>query len=267
LNNDKNSKINLVLKYLEKLKSAFSDNLVSVFLYGSVARRDDGVESDIDVMVIVKKQPGWHQLKKLGNIGRFNEVRGAGEFRDISCAVVFQDTFLDLAREGAPREAINPLREAAILYDTGFISKLKEELESGAISMKEDAYLEYIRFGNIRRSCLIESTQEGNWRDKRSDSLKAAMHYLRAYFLYRYEEMILPKEVLKVRVTKEDNLIGDIYEKIIKGTLANIADKISREKIGRQALIFVGDVLKKKDFKMSRLYAKSFAHSYRRKKK
>ena len=52
-------------------------------------------------------------------------------------------------------------------------------------------------------------------------------------------------------------------EKIIKGTLANIADKVKQEKINRQALIFVGDVLKKKDFKMSRLYAKSFTHSYR----
>jgi len=56
-------------------------------------------------------------------------------------------------------------------------------------------------------------------------------------------------------------------EKIIKGTLADIADKVKREKINRQALIFVGDVLKKKGFKMSRLYAKGFAHSYRKKRK
>lgn len=53
-------------------------------------------------------------------------------------------------------------------------------------------------------------------------------------------------------------------EKIIKGTLLDIADKLRGEKINRQALIFVGDVLKRKGFKMSRLYAKGFAHSYRK---
>ena len=56
-------------------------------------------------------------------------------------------------------------------------------------------------------------------------------------------------------------------EKIIKGTLEEIAEKVKREKINRQALIFVGDVLKKKDFKKSRLYDKNFAHSYRKKKR
>ena len=56
-------------------------------------------------------------------------------------------------------------------------------------------------------------------------------------------------------------------EKIIRGTLEEIAEKVKREKINRQALIFVGDVLKKKDFKKSRLYDKNFAHSYRKKKR
>lgn len=53
-------------------------------------------------------------------------------------------------------------------------------------------------------------------------------------------------------------------EKIIRGTLNDIADKVKRERIDRQALIFVGDVLKRKDFKKSRLYDKTFSHSYRK---
>lgn len=56
-------------------------------------------------------------------------------------------------------------------------------------------------------------------------------------------------------------------EKIISGTLKDIAKKVKSEKINRQALIFVGDILKKKDFKKSRLYDKNFAHSYRKKKR
>lgn len=52
-------------------------------------------------------------------------------------------------------------------------------------------------------------------------------------------------------------------EKIIKGTLKDIAGKVKQAGIKRQALIFVGDVLKRKGFQKSRLYDKGFTHSYR----
>lgn len=53
-------------------------------------------------------------------------------------------------------------------------------------------------------------------------------------------------------------------EKIIRGKLRDIAKKVKQEKINRQALIFIGDVLKKKDFEKSRLYDKSFSHAFRK---
>lgn len=52
-------------------------------------------------------------------------------------------------------------------------------------------------------------------------------------------------------------------ERVIRGTLKDIADKIKKAGIKRQALIIVGDVLKKK-FKLSRLYDKNFAHGFRK---
>lgn len=54
-------------------------------------------------------------------------------------------------------------------------------------------------------------------------------------------------------------------EKIIRGKLGDIAGKVRQEKVSRQALIFVGDILAKKGFKESRLYDKSFSHAYRKK--
>ena len=53
-------------------------------------------------------------------------------------------------------------------------------------------------------------------------------------------------------------------EKVIRGTLGDIDDKVKREKINRQALIFVGDVLRGEGFLKSRLYDKAFSHSYRK---
>jgi precorrin-4/cobalt-precorrin-4 C11-methyltransferase len=39
---------------------------------------------------------------------------------------------------------------------------------------------------------------------------------------------------------------------------------VKKEGIKRQALIIVGDVLKRKGFEKSRLYDESFTHSYRK---
>ena len=51
-------------------------------------------------------------------------------------------------------------------------------------------------------------------------------------------------------------------QKIIRGTLGDIAKKVKNEKINRQAMIIVGDVLKRTGDK-SLLYDDNFAHGYR----
>ena len=52
-------------------------------------------------------------------------------------------------------------------------------------------------------------------------------------------------------------------ERGIQGTLADIAQKVKASGIKRQALIIVGEVLRKKGYQPSRLYAKDFAHGFR----
>lgn len=55
-------------------------------------------------------------------------------------------------------------------------------------------------------------------------------------------------------------------QKIIKGTLKDISSRVKREGIGRQALIYVGDALKRECLEKSRLYDENFSHSYREKR-
>ncbi len=52
-------------------------------------------------------------------------------------------------------------------------------------------------------------------------------------------------------------------QKIIQGTLSDIADKVKEAKIKATALIFIGHVLTSKDFADSRLYASEFTHGFR----
>jgi precorrin-4/cobalt-precorrin-4 C11-methyltransferase len=56
-------------------------------------------------------------------------------------------------------------------------------------------------------------------------------------------------------------------QKVVTGTLQNIAEKASEAKIYATAIIFVGRVMDCHDFADSRLYAPDFSHRFRRAKK
>ena len=51
-------------------------------------------------------------------------------------------------------------------------------------------------------------------------------------------------------------------EKVLRGTLENIAEKVTAEKIERTALIIVGDCLNK-NYEKSQLYSPKFSHMFR----
>jgi len=53
-------------------------------------------------------------------------------------------------------------------------------------------------------------------------------------------------------------------ERGIQGTLVDIAQKVKAAGIKRQALIIVGEVLRKKGYQPSRLYDKNFSHGFRK---
>lgn len=53
-------------------------------------------------------------------------------------------------------------------------------------------------------------------------------------------------------------------EKIVRGTLKDIAAKVKHVDIKKQALIFVGQVLNQEGFAMSRLYDNNFSHLFRK---
>ncbi|MEE8181025.1 MAG: precorrin-4 C(11)-methyltransferase [Nitrosopumilaceae archaeon] len=56
-------------------------------------------------------------------------------------------------------------------------------------------------------------------------------------------------------------------QKIVKGTLGDIAKKINEEKITRTAIVIISDVIDPETYEYSKLYDKNFSHSYRKKKK
>ena len=55
-------------------------------------------------------------------------------------------------------------------------------------------------------------------------------------------------------------------QKIIKGTLEDIAKKIKDEKITRTAIVIISDVIDPETYEYSKLYDKKFSHGYRKAK-
>lgn len=55
-------------------------------------------------------------------------------------------------------------------------------------------------------------------------------------------------------------------QKVVTGTLADIAEKTAAEKITRTAIVIIGDVVRPKDYEYSKLYDKGFSHGYRSRK-
>ena len=53
-------------------------------------------------------------------------------------------------------------------------------------------------------------------------------------------------------------------EKVVTGTLADIAEKARAAGISRTAIVIIGDVVKPASYEFSRLYDKEFSHGYRK---
>lgn len=56
-------------------------------------------------------------------------------------------------------------------------------------------------------------------------------------------------------------------QKIIVGTLDNITKKVRSERIVRTAIVIIGDVIQPSSYEYSKLYDKTFTHSFRKAKK
>ncbi|HMG39656.1 MAG TPA: cobalt-precorrin-4 C(11)-methyltransferase, partial [Nitrososphaeraceae archaeon] len=53
-------------------------------------------------------------------------------------------------------------------------------------------------------------------------------------------------------------------EKIIVGTLDNIAEKVNEAKITKTAIIIVGNVINPSSYEFSKVYDPQFTHGYRK---
>jgi precorrin-4/cobalt-precorrin-4 C11-methyltransferase len=94
-----------------------------------------------------------------------------------------------------------------------------------------------------------------------------------AFYLSVHLISNIVEEILKGGIYTKETPAAVVYratwedQKIIKGTLGNIANKTKESRIIKTALVIVGDVLAPTKYEFSRVYDAGFTHGYRRAKK
>lgn len=124
----------------------------------------------------------------------------------------------------------------------------------------------------ITQSIIITRAESRTKVPKREKISELAKHKATLVF---YLSVQLVTDIVKQAIAggyKKSTPVAVVYraswpdQKILTGTLENIAKKIKDKKITRTAIIIIGDVIKPKSYEYSKLYDKTFSHGYRKAK-
>lgn len=128
--------ITLLNNMVKIMKEEFKDDLISVVLYGSVARGDNRNDSDVDLLIIIKNLPKDSMLKRI----RLFETKVEDKLNlDEFWKNGYYISLSPILKTPEEAEKISPLYldmvyDAIILYDknqffTKILQKLKERLK------------------------------------------------------------------------------------------------------------------------------------------
>jgi uncharacterized protein len=122
----------LACRYADLAQEVLGEQLVSIALYGSVARGEAGPNSDIDLFVVLKEPPKG-MLRRRALLGPVRE-RLTPELEKLWSRGMYTD-FIEVIRSQAEAHHFHPLyldmtAEANMLYDSeGFLGKLLHKVQ------------------------------------------------------------------------------------------------------------------------------------------
>lgn len=124
----------------------------------------------------------------------------------------------------------------------------------------------------VTQTMIITRAEKRTKVPKREQIIELAKHRTTMIF---YLSIHLLSDIVKQTISAgypKTTPVGIVYraswddQKIIVGTLNDIAKKVLKKKITRTAIIIIGDVVKPTSYEYSKLYDKTFSHGYRKKK-
>lgn len=118
----------LLNRFKQLLKEKFGANLISIVLFGSVARNTAGVESDIDLLIIIKEAPSSYYKRLEPIIGIELKLRQSAELTKDGSPML---STIILSRDEALENRnifLDMIEDSIILYDQDsfFKNRLKD---------------------------------------------------------------------------------------------------------------------------------------------
>ena len=163
---------------------------------------------------------------------------------------------------GAIREQTDNLKKVGIEYE--IVPGITSFLASAASLGSE------LTLPGLTQTIIVTRAESRTKVPKRERISALAKHKATMIF---YLSVHLISDIVKEAIKggyKKSTPVAAIYraswkdEKIITGTLVDIAKKIREEKITRTAIIIIGDIVNPKSYEYSRLYDKTFTHGFRK---
>lgn len=163
---------------------------------------------------------------------------------------------------GAIREQTDNLKKVGIEYE--IVPGITSFLASAASLGSE------LTLPGVTQTIIVTRAESRTKVPKRERISALAKHKATMIF---YLSVHLISDIVKEAIKggyQKSTPVAAIYraswkdEKIITGTLGDIAKKIRKEKITRTAIIIIGDIVNPKSYEYSRLYDKTFTHGFRK---
>jgi len=163
---------------------------------------------------------------------------------------------------GAIKEQMDHLEKEGIEYE---VVPGVSSLQAAAASLKRELTLPGVS------QTVIITRPEGRTPVTEAENLaELAKHKATMAIFLGIPAIDTVVEKLRLGGYSEDTPVAVVYkaswreEKIVKGTLSDIAEKVRKAEIKSTALILVGEVLDPKSYGYSKLYDASFTHSFRK---
>lgn len=226
----------IAMDFAEKVVKKFDSLVKAVILFGSTAKDNTKVGSDIDIIIIVddatirfdEKFTMWYR-EELGNIVQTNPYK-----KDLHINTVKITTWWDDLIKGDPT-IINVIRYGEVLIDVGgFLSPLKVLLQHGKIKPTPESIYNNINRvpSHILRSRMAEiSSIEGcYWAYVESaQALLMAIKVLPPspeHISLLLKKYFVDKGYLKMKDVNDFEGLFDLHKKIVYGEIKNIDGKI-----------------------------------------
>ena len=209
---------------------------------------------------------------KLCKKGKLYDASGLvrEEIFEILCKNATKDKLVVRLHDGDPsiygaiKEQIDNLKEKGI--SSKVVPGVTAFLASAA------ALETQLTLPGVTQTIIVTRAESRTKVPKREKIAELAKH--RATLIF-YLSVHLLSNIVKEAISggyKKSTPVAVVYraswkdQKIVKGTLKDITQKIRKEKISRTAIVIISEVIDSTSYEFSKLYDKKFSHGYRKSK-